>query len=124
MPSAKILVVDDELAIRNFADRVLQGAGYTTALAANGPEALEVAARFGTFDLLLVDLVMPEMNGAELARQLRAREPDLKVLYFTGYSDRLFQEKTVLWEGEAFLDKPCSVEGLLEAVALLLSARA
>ena len=119
--SAKILIVDDEPPIRDFVERVLRDAGYTTALAVDGREALEVAGKFGSCDLLLTDLVMPEMNGDELARRLRRDDPNLNVLYLTGYSDRLFKEKTVLWEGEAFLDKPCTIEGLLEAVSLLLS---
>ena len=64
--------------------------------------------------------MMPQMTGDELARRLRALHPSLKVLYLTGFSDRLFKEKVTLWADEAFLDKPCSVKGLLEAVALLL----
>jgi two-component system cell cycle sensor histidine kinase/response regulator CckA len=63
--------------------------------------------------------MMPEMTGDELARQLRQAEPKLKVLYLTGFSDHLFKEKVTLWEDEAFLDKPCSIQGLLEAVSLL-----
>jgi FixJ family two-component response regulator len=63
---------------------------------------------------------MPEMTGHELARRLRLRQPDLKVLYFTGFSDDIFAVKGVLWEGEAFLDKPATVEGILQAVSLLL----
>ena len=63
---------------------------------------------------------MPGMTGDELARRLRQSEPALKVLYLTGYSDHLFKEKTMLWADEAFLDKPCSVKGLREAVSLLL----
>jgi len=60
------------------------------------------------------------MSGDELARVLRQTEPGLKVLYLTGYSDRLFKEKAVLWVDEAFLDKPCTIKGLREAVSLLI----
>ena len=116
----KILVVDDDTAILEFVDRVLRAAGYTTTLATDGPEALKVAEEQGPFDLLLTDVMMPTMNGDKLARQLRLREPTLKVLYLTGYSDRLFKDKGTLWEGEAFLDKPCTVNSLLQAVSLLL----
>jgi DNA-binding response OmpR family regulator len=63
------------------------------------------------------------MTGDELARRLRQNEPGLKVLYLTGFSDHLFKEKVTLWEDEAYLDKPCSVKGLLEAVSLLLTGR-
>ena len=68
--------------------------------------------------------MMPQMTGDELARRLRRRNtPALKVLYLTGFSDRLFKEKVTLWADEAFLDKPCSVKGLLQAVSLLLFGR-
>ena len=54
---------------------------------------------------------------------MRHDEPTLKVLYLTGFSDRLFKEKSTLWEDEAFLEKPCSVKGLLQAVSLLYSGK-
>lgn len=118
-----VLVVDDEESVRRFVERVLHEAGYKTALAADGPEAIEVAAHLGSFDLLVTDMMMPQMTGDELARRLRINEPKLKILYLTGYSDRLFKDKVTLWEDEAFLDKPCSVKSLLEAVSLLLVGR-
>jgi two-component system cell cycle sensor histidine kinase/response regulator CckA len=116
----KVLVVDDEEPVRRFVERVLGEHGYHTALAADGTEALEVAQKVGQFEILVTDLMMPRMTGDELARRLRQHEPGLKVLYLTGYSDQLFKEKVTLWEDEAFLDKPCSVKGLAEAVSLLL----
>ena len=118
-----VLIVDDEEPVRKFVDRVLSDAGYRTTLAADGPEAIEVASKLDRLDVLLTDVMMPQMQGDELARQLRQREPSLKVLYLTGYSDRLFKDKITLWEDEAFLDKPCSVKGLLQAVSLLLYGR-
>ena len=115
----RVLIVDDEETIRRFVERVLGDAGYETVVASSGKEALAAAQAHGPFDLLLTDLMMPEMSGDELARQLRQAEPKLKVLYLTGFSDHLFKEKVTLWEDEAFLDKPCSIQGLLEAVSLL-----
>jgi two-component system, cell cycle sensor histidine kinase and response regulator CckA len=115
-----VLVVDDEELVRKFVERVMREAGYQTATAADGPEALEVAARLETFDILVTDVMMPQMTGDELARRIRASTPGIKVLYLTGFSDRLFKEKVTLWADEAFLDKPCSVKGLQEAVSLLL----
>jgi CheY-like chemotaxis protein len=109
--------------VRKFVERVMREAGYETATAADGPEALEVAARLETFDILVTDVMMPQMTGDELARRIRASTPGIKVLYLTGFSDRLFKEKVTLWADEAFLDKPCSVKGLLEAVSLLLFGR-
>jgi len=117
------LVVDDEEPVRRFVDRVLREGGYQTALAEDGPEAIEVAAALGTFDVLVTDVMMPEMTGDELARRLRQTEPGLRVLYLTGFSDRLFKEKVTLWADEAFLDKPCSVKGLLQAVSMLMFGR-
>jgi len=116
-----ILVVDDEEGIRQFLSRALQSAGYTTVVAANGPEALRAAAALPTLDLIVTDVMMPAMSGCELARRLRLDNPDLKVLYVTGYSDRLFDEKVMMWENEAFVEKPCSMKALLEAVSLLWS---
>ena len=116
-----ILIVDDEETVRRFVERVLQDAGYQTASASDGAEAIEAAARLGSFELLVTDVMMPQMTGDELARRLRLKEPDLKILYLTGFSDRLFKEKVTLWENEAFLDKPCTLKSLREAVSLLLS---
>ena len=116
-----ILVVDDEETVRRFVERVLQDAGYQTATASGGAEAIEAAARLGSFELLVTDVMMPQMTGDELARRLRLKEPDLKILYLTGFSDRLFKEKVMLWENEAFLEKPCTLKSLKEAVSLLLS---
>ena len=120
LPVRHVLVVDDEESVRRFVERALREAGYQTATAADGPEAIEAASRVPPFDLLVTDVMMPKMTGDELARRLRQSEPGVKVLYLTGFSDRLFKEKVTLWQDEAFLDKPCSVKGLLEAVSLLL----
>jgi CheY-like chemotaxis protein len=126
MPPASInvLIVDDEEPVRKFVDRVLREAGYKTALASDGPDAIEVAKGMESLDILVTDVMMPQMTGDELARRLRQTEQrGLKVLYLTGFSDRLFKEKVTLWEDEAFLDKPCGVKGLLQAVSLLLFGR-
>jgi len=118
-----VLVVDDEEAVLRFVERVLRDAGYKTAAASSGADAIEVAKRIGPLGGLVTDVMMPGMTGDELARLLRQEQPELKVLYLTGYSDRLFREKTTLWADEAFLEKPCSVKALREAVSLLLIGR-
>ena len=120
-PDSRVLIVDDEEPIRTFVERVLHHAGYETAVAADGPEALRIAKAQAPFHLLLTDVVMPDMHGNELARRLLSIEPDLKVLYFTGYHDQLFAETTTLGANEAFIDKPVTRQGLVEAVALMLS---
>ena len=118
-----ILIVDDEEGIRRYVDRVLSRAGYRTTIAVDGADAIAVAAREGRFDLLLTDVAMPKMTGAELARRMRLTDPDLKVLYLTGCSDQLFDEKATLWDEEAFLEKPCTAAGLLQAVSLAVTGK-
>lgn len=119
----RVLVVDDNEGIRQLVEMVLLDEGYEIAVASNGDEASTIARQLGTFDLLLTDELMPGMLGHQLAQRLREREPMLKVLYFTGFSDLLFKEKPLLWEDEAYLDKPCTPKGLVEAVSLLLDGR-
>jgi CheY-like chemotaxis protein len=114
----RVLIVDDEEPIRLVVDRILRQASYETVLAASGPDALAILEANQSFDLLLTDLRMPEMNGDELARRAWLRKPDLKVLYLTGYSDYLFGVRRKLWAHEAFLDKPPTAKDVLEAVAL------
>ena len=114
------MIVDDEESVRWFVERVLVDAGYRIVVASDGPEAIEIASKADKIDLLITDMIMPEMQGDELARRLRNSEPQLKVLYLTGYSDRLFNDKITLWQDEAFLEKPCSVKGLQQAVSMLL----
>jgi two-component system, cell cycle sensor histidine kinase and response regulator CckA len=121
--AVRALVVDDEASVCKFVDRVLSEAGYATVTASDGRQALELVGKEPPFDIIVTDVMMPEMTGDELARRLRVEQPGLKVLYLTGFSDRLFKEKVTLWADEAFLDKPCSVKGLLQAVSLLLFGR-
>jgi two-component system, cell cycle sensor histidine kinase and response regulator CckA len=116
----RILVADDEDTIRQFAERALRGAGYEVVVASDGQEGLRLVETGPPFDAFVLDVVMPQMRGDELGRLLRLREPDAKVLYFTGYSDRLFEDRKTLWEHEAFLEKPVPLQGLLEAVSMLL----
>jgi two-component system cell cycle sensor histidine kinase/response regulator CckA len=116
----RILVVDDEESVREFTERALQTAGYEVVAASNGKQALDLVERRGPFDGFVVDVVMPGMSGSELGQELRRVDPDAKILYLTGFSDRLFSEKQALWEHEAFVEKPVSIKGLLEAVSLLL----
>ncbi len=118
--SVRILVVDDEESVLTFAERALRDAGYEITVASSGPEALRILGAQAPFDLFVIDMVMPLMSGDELARRLRRDNPDVKVLYFTAYTEQLFSEKITLWENEAFLEKPVTVTGLLEAASLLL----
>jgi two-component system cell cycle sensor histidine kinase/response regulator CckA len=119
-----ILAVDDEPGVLALVRRCLGDDKRITLIeASSGKEALERIANGPALDLLMTDLRMPEMKGDELARQVRTREPDLKVLYLTGHADHLFDAKQQLWAEEAYLDKPFTREGLREAIALLLFGR-
>jgi len=121
-PTGKtVLIVDDEEPIRRAARRMLEMDGYTVLDAENGTRAVELLSHPNVVvDLLMADLQMPELTGEEMARQIRANRRDLKVLYVSGHVDRLFNERPALWEGEAFLEKPFTFEGLTQAVSLLL----
>ena len=120
-PPARILVVDDEDTVRAFIARVLRDAGYVVDTAASGTEGLEAVDQGAAFDLVVSDVRMPQMSGPRFIAQLRRKEADTRVLYLTGYTDQLFDERDALWMNEAFLDKPCTIQGLLESVALMLT---
>ena len=118
-----ILAVDDESGVLALVRRCLDDERVTLIEASSGKDALDQIGKGPALDLLITDLRMPEMEGDELARQVRALEPDLKVLYLTSHADRLFDAKQQLWAEEAYLDKPFTREGLREAIALLLFGR-
>ena len=116
----RILIVDDEEGMRRFVDMVLTGAGYETTVASDGDEAIAISASAPDFHLLVTDEMMPRMMGHQLARYMRERFLNIKVLYLSGFRDQLFKEKGSLWADEAFLAKPCTPEQLVQAVSLLL----
>jgi len=118
-PRGVVLVVDDEAGVRALARRILEGGGYGVLEAENGADALKVMASSAQVDFLMADLDMPVMRGEEMAKKIRQLRPDLRVLYVTAHSEQLFKERPELLDGEAFLDKPFTVRGLLEAVSLL-----
>ena len=112
-----ILLVEDEDALRSLAVRILEPAGYTVLAAGLPSEAIELAAHHGDgVDLLLTDLVMPEMSGAKLAAQLSGARPDLRVIYTSGYVARPGE----LPEGAAFVSKPYTRAQLLAAIGAAL----
>lgn len=116
-----VLVVDDDPMMLEVLVRILQRENYELLTARSGTEALELAATFeGKVDLLITDYAMPEMKGRELAERLRARYKDIKVLYQTGFSDMLFEDRVELEEGSAFLEKPFTARGLREAARFSL----
>jgi two-component system cell cycle sensor histidine kinase/response regulator CckA len=102
---------------------MLEPAGYVVEEAEDPGQACSAIHTCGSLDLLIADFRMPELTGDEVARRFRAAKPDVKVLFITGYADDLFEERSQLWDGEAFLEKPFSRKGLLEAASLLLFGR-
>jgi CheY-like chemotaxis protein len=112
-----ILVVEDELAIRMIARRVLTSLGYTVLEAGNGLEALTKAKRYpGPIDLLVTDLVMPGLSGTELAEQMVVLRPDLKVLFVSGYPVETGPGCPLKEPMNAFLPKPFNLRRLAEKV--------
>ncbi len=116
-----VLLVEDDEAVRVVTGGILSESGYRVLEAGGGREAMEIcAAEGGRIDLVVTDLVMPEMWGDELARRLREAFPGLRVLYISGYGDR--RQKRRSSGGGSFLEKPFSAERLLEKVREALDA--
>jgi two-component system, cell cycle sensor histidine kinase and response regulator CckA len=118
-----ILVVEDYAGLRQLARAMLDKAGYKVLLAANGKEALELLERHnGRVDLLLTDVVMPEMNGRELAAHIEASRPGIKVIYASGYTDDALLRHGVQTDAAHFLGKPYTYEDLTRVVRNVLDA--
>ena len=118
----RVLVVDDEEGMRELVKRCL-AADCEVVVASSGPEALALVNDSHAIDVLITDEMMPDMEGHELARRFRALNPDLKVLYLTGFADRLFDAKERMWESEAYLEKPFTRDGLRQAIAQVVFGR-
>ena len=118
--SGTLLLVEDHDQVRTLVHMVLEKHGYTVLAAASGGEALAAsAAHTGTIDLMITDLVMPGMDGKELAGRLRTLRPDVRVLYTSGYAQGMV-EGHELDDGDAFLPKPYDQAELAAAIAAAL----
>ncbi len=116
-----VVVVDDDPMMLDVLARILQRENYELLMANGGPEIIDRLAEYdGAVDLLVTDYAMPDMQGRELADKVRERFPAVKVLYQTGFSDMLFDNRAELEEGAAFLEKPFTARGLREAARLIL----
>ena len=116
-----VCVVDDDPMMLDVLARILQRENFELLMASGGPEIIEkLADHSGAVDLLVTDYAMPDMQGRELADRVRQRFPAVKVLYQTGFSDMLFENRAELEEGAAFLEKPFTARGLREAARLVL----
>jgi len=115
--SETVLLVEDEDIVRNLCVRILERLGYKVLQARNGAEAIVLAQGYGDrIDLLLTDVVMPGMNGAELARQLVLHHPEGKVLFTSGYTDDAIVRHGILKEGVSFIGKPYTPSALVKKV--------
>ncbi len=112
--SGTILVVEDEDMVRAVAERALTRAGYTVLTASNGEEGLEVAQQ-ANIDLVVSDVMMPQMDGPTMTTRLREKRPDLPVLFMSGYAEEQLRQSIAL-SNVAFLAKPFSVAQLCDAV--------
>ncbi len=120
-----VLVVEDEAGVRSFTGQVLAQAGYRVLQAANGEEAMAIAAVPGTrISVLLTDVVMPGINGRVLAERLRALHPGLAVLYMSGYTEDMVMRAGVVTDGSNFIQKPFTPESLLAKVRTALAPMA
>ncbi|MEU4619660.1 ATP-binding protein [Actinoplanes sp. NPDC023801] len=115
-----VLVVEDEVALARIITRILTGGGYQVRTAGNGVEALRIFHEHGC-DLLLTDVIMPEMTGPKLAGLILAERPDLPVLYMSGYSNGLLGTTHVLDDGISFIEKPFTGDELLHKVFATMS---
>lgn len=119
--SRRVLVVDDEDAVRRLVCAVLERQGYAVRQAPNGREALALLDTGVEFDLVVSDVIMPEMGGRELGRHLRTLHPQLPVLFMSGYShEEMDVQGGMLEEGLVLIPKPFSVGQLLTAVRAML----
>lgn len=118
-----LLVVEDEAIVRAIAVDALRRHGYTVLQAGDGMEALRVAGEHaGNIDLLVTDVVMPQLGGRELARRLRSKRPKLRVLYVSGYTDSAIARHGMLEDGIALLQKPFTAATLTRKVRDALDA--
>ncbi|MFH1021442.1 MAG: ATP-binding protein, partial [Pseudomonadota bacterium] len=101
-----VLVVDDEPSLRTLVVAILQPCGYTMLEASSGAEALQVSNAFaGRIDILLTDVIMPGMNGKELAEAIAARRPETRIIYMSGYTDNAIAHHGVLDPGVVLIEK-------------------
>jgi CheY-like chemotaxis protein len=121
--AATILLAEDEAELARLIRQILEQHGYTVLEAADSADAIRLCEQYaGPIHLLLTDVVMPQMSGSELARQLTASRPGLKVLYMSGYADDVIIHHGVLEEGVSLLQKPFTLEVLVATVHAVLEA--
>jgi two-component system cell cycle sensor histidine kinase/response regulator CckA len=113
--SASLLLVEDEDMVRAVAERALVRQGYSVETARDGEEGLELFASGKRYDLVISDVVMPNMDGPSMARQLREAYGDVKILFMSGYAEEQLRQSIHL-DNVHFLPKPFSVQQIAAAV--------
>jgi CheY-like chemotaxis protein len=122
--SETILLVEDEPSVRELARRILHSRGYNVLVAMDGPSAIEMVEHSQQhIDLLLTDVIMPGLNGQDVAERVRALRPDIRVLFMSGYNEEAVLRDGVLAAGAAFLEKPFSPSELLNRVRRILQTK-
>ena len=119
--TGSILLVEDDEQVRNLSVRALELSGYRVTACENGAAALKTLEEKEDFDMLLTDVVMPGMDGAQLARKIRERLRGLPILFMSGYTDEKLSSFEIRAEGCSFLGKPFTPLELQKAVAGTLS---
>ena len=115
-----VLVVDDDLPTLRLLQDILRRENYQLVVAEHPQTALELVGRGLVPDLLITDVHMPEMTGVDLSRKIRAVIPTLPVLFETGHASRLFSKQPELEANTAFITKPFSKHGVIEAARLVM----
>jgi len=116
-----ILVVEDEESILRLTERILKGLGYNVIATKSPIEALEIAKRRGDIELLITDVVMPEMHGSDLAKRIVSIKPAVKFLFMSGYTADAMVHRGILEGGANFINKPFSLMDLALKVRMALS---
>ena len=116
-----VLVVEDEEEVRNVVSEMLRFYGYNVLEAANASNALSIFNKYQkSIDIILTDIVMPQMSGTELIERILNSNPDMKVLYMSGYTDKALVGHGLLEEEKYFIQKPFSAASLVEKVRIIL----
>lgn len=120
---AKILIAEDDNSMRNFLGMALERAGHETRSCSDGAAALDILDKENDFNMLLADIVMPGMDGIELAQKAGYLHPDLKIMFITGFAAVAAGDRNPERDGARVLSKPFHLKDLVEQVETLLQEK-